>query len=40
LGAQLVSIHGVLDAARRRAPVIELLVQVEHAVGSCPMSPG
>jgi hypothetical protein len=35
-----VSIHGVLDAARRRAPVIELLVQVEHAFGSCPMSPG
>jgi hypothetical protein len=35
-----VSIHGVLDAARRRAPVIELLVQVEHAFGSCPMSLG
>ena len=28
------------DAARRRAPVIELLVQVEHAFGSCLMSPG
>ena len=26
-------------ATRRRMPVVELLVQVEHACGSCPMSP-
>jgi hypothetical protein len=29
-----------LDATRRCAAVVELLAQVEHACGSCPMSPG
>jgi hypothetical protein len=34
-----VSIHGGLSVTRRRGSVVELLVQVEHACGSCPMSP-
>ena len=29
-----------LDATRRCAAVVELLAQVEHACGSCLMSPG
>ena len=35
-----VSIHGGLGATRRCAAVVELLARVEHACGSCRMSPG
>jgi hypothetical protein len=39
-GAVIVSIHGGLTATRRHVPVVEVLVQAEHACGSCPMIPG
>jgi hypothetical protein len=38
-GGELCPFMG-LDATRRCAAVVELLAQVEHACGSCPMSPG
>ena len=37
--AGFVSIHGVSAVTRRRGGLLEVLVQVEHACGSCPMSP-
>ena len=39
-GVRFPRLLGGLEATRRCAAVVELLAQVEHACGSCPMSPG